>query len=227
MNFGSIKKLIAVGAILMWGAIASAESFVEFIILDKVWPDHKWGHVSLRVKTDAKDYVYDFGRYGKMWGNFNTEGEPILRVWKNANDKHTKFQKAGNPTIHVIRFQATKEQAENVMQYFTDWMKGVKAYQGDNELKYFNLGSPAFHSLRHNCTTMSISGFMRGFPEYDANDSRFALGDGLYWWARPKASGIDFDSRHNTWVYIWWPKDLLNLLQQKYVRQGLAEEIIL
>ncbi|WP_447890792.1 hypothetical protein [Pseudomonas hormoni] len=43
--------------------------------------EHLFGHAALRVVVGSKDITYDFGRYGKTWGTFDSEGEGVLNVW--------------------------------------------------------------------------------------------------------------------------------------------------
>ncbi|RYZ78293.1 MAG: hypothetical protein EOP04_29995, partial [Proteobacteria bacterium] len=174
----SLKRFFVAAAILMTSVSAFAESFVEFVIVDKVWPDHKWGHVSLRVKDDAQDLIFDFGRYGKMWGFFDTEGEPVLRVWKNANDKHIKYQKEGQPKIHNVRFNVTSNEAQAVLAYFEGLTKGIKPSSASKHLDLYNLGAPAFHAVNNNCTTLTIAAFTHSFPHMNVNNSEFAKGEG-------------------------------------------------
>ena len=211
---------------LLISVSAGAKSFVEFLVVDKVWPDHKWGHVSLRVKDDDQDLIFDFGRYGKMWGFFDTEGDPVLRVWKNANAEHTKYQKAGNPKIHAVHFSVSDREAQNILNYYENLTRGIKPYESNEHLDYYNLGSPAFHAINHNCTTLSIAAFHAGAPRAQINDSAYAQGDGLYWWARAKATKFDYNPRIKRWGHIWWPKDLLNNLRAQFIAKGLATESI-
>lgn len=222
--FYSLKRSLVVIAILLVSSSALAESFVEFVVVDKVWPEHKWGHVSLRVKTDAQDYVFDFGRYGKMWGFFDTEGEPILRVWKNASNQHLKYQREGNPKIYAVRFQATNAQAQAVLGYFDRLTQGLKPYSSSKTLEYYNLKKPDFHAVNNNCTTVSVAAFMAGLPNMNVNNSDYAKGDGLYWWARSQATSIDYDRTRKRWLHIWWPKDLLSNLRGEFVSKGFAVE---
>lgn len=224
MIFRSLQKYFVAFAFLFVASSAFAGSFVEFFIVDKTWPDHKWGHVSLHVKDGNDDVIFDFGRYGKMWGLFNTEGEPILRVWKNGNAEHMKYQKTGNTRIHTIRFAASSHQVQAVMNFYKRWIGNRKPFSREFTALYYNLGSPSFHSMHHNCTTLSIAGFSAGFPQYDVNRSDYAQGNGLYWWARSEAATMDYEQDFKRWSYIWWPNDLLTLLEQQYVRKDLAIE---
>ncbi len=211
--------LIAV-VIFFATTFAHAETFVEFIVVGKVWPEHKWGHVSLRVKDAETDLVFDFGRYGRMWGLFNSQGEAILRVWKNARS-HLDAQREGGPVIRAIRFPATSAQAQSVLKYF-EGLSGAKLYHRSADADWYHISSTVFHPINNNCVTMAIRGFMRGLPAINVNRSSYAKGDGLYVWARVKARGTSYNSSRKTWNHVWWPQDLLTLLQREYVAKGLA-----
>ncbi|WP_197342657.1 hypothetical protein [Ralstonia solanacearum] len=45
--------------------------------------EHRYGHTALRVIRNGSDLTFDFGRYGRVTGDFGAEGEGILRVWSN------------------------------------------------------------------------------------------------------------------------------------------------
>lgn len=47
--------------------------------------DHSYGHAALRVTTPEVDKVFDYGRYGQVWGFGNSEGEGILKIWSDFN----------------------------------------------------------------------------------------------------------------------------------------------
>lgn len=77
------KNVFVIFSCLIISLTVTAESFVEFVIADVEWPETKWGHVSLRVVQDDKDLVFDFGRYGAMWGTFDSEG--LIRTPKSTH----------------------------------------------------------------------------------------------------------------------------------------------
>jgi len=66
------------------GTAASAQEYVEFLMGDRTEETRKWSHVSLRVVTGKQDMIFDFGRYGRMWGKRNASEGELLRVWKKA-----------------------------------------------------------------------------------------------------------------------------------------------
>ena len=45
--------------------------------------EHRYGHTALRIKGQAIDWTYDFGRYGDVRGLFGESGDGILRVWSD------------------------------------------------------------------------------------------------------------------------------------------------
>lgn len=78
-------------------------SELESVVVDQLRPDaelqilvggpytfageeHRYGHTALRVKNKKFDLTYDFGRYGRVTGDFGAEGEGILRIWSSFPD---------------------------------------------------------------------------------------------------------------------------------------------
>lgn len=194
-----------------------AQSFVEFIIADVSWPETKWGHVSLRVVHEDKDLVFDFGRYGAMWGFFNTEGAPILRVWKNAAKAHLDYLKKGGGPVTEIRFATDAAAAERVLAFYDRLIKGRKPYSSTFQTDYYDTKTPAFHSINHNCTTVAIEAFSEGLPHYRVNNPKYAVATELSGIFRIAANDYAYDSKNKRWKHIWWPMDLRALLEKEYV----------
>lgn len=67
------------------------------------------GHVAVRMRTfdEDREVVYDFGRYGKVWGKLRLQGEGILRVWRGPRavqaymERGTVFRRALGFVIEV------------------------------------------------------------------------------------------------------------------------------
>lgn len=197
---------------------------MEFIIADVEWPETKWGHVSLRVVNNEKDFVFDFGRYGAMWGFFNTEGAPILRVWKNSAQAHLNYLKKGGGAVTEIRFEASEEQADNVMKFFDEMIKGRKPYSTSLRTDYYDTKAPNFHSITHNCTTVAIAAFLKGFPDYNVNNTSYAKAVDLAGIFRVAAQRHAYNSKRSQWQHVWWPMDLKVLLETEFVGKKIADQ---
>lgn len=203
---------------------AFAENFIQFIVVGKVWPEHKWGHLSVRISNSVRDEVYDFGRYGEMWGPWNTQGEPVLRVWKNAQ-AHLISQTEGRPRIDIITISSSEAQANAAFNYFDRLTGSLSPRSKNAHVEEYRLKIADFHAINNNCVTMSMNAFYAAHPQYRTLGPRYALGDDLYFWARPKANNISYIKSQGRWQHLWWPKDVLNFLRAEILakKRGFAE----
>lgn len=197
--------------------------YVEFIVGDRIDPVRKWGHVSLRVVDATRDFIFDFGRYGRMWGK-DAEGDPILRVWEHQYPAHRKYHLSEGGTTRRYRFQSTLERNSAILAHFEEMVRNGKPYTKSKQWIAYYADYKTFHAVEVNCTTVAIEGFMVGFPEYNLNQSRYATARTLGFFLRGLAQNHGhYDSGSDTWSKIWWPLDLKALLEEKYVRTGRAE----
>lgn len=211
-------------------AAPGEENYVEFLIGDLSWPERKWGHVSLHVVGPGKiDKIFDFGRYGKMWGiKGGSEGDPILRVWRAGTfEKYRAYHHRDGGTTKRIRFESEPWRNQRILAYFDRMIQGAPRI-GGHEIAGYNTSAnhPTFHAVDVNCTTVTIHAFMEGFS-YQVDSIRYARGRDLYGWARGTAQERSYDSRTGRWNHIWWPLDLRDLLEEQFVAKGLATESIL
>ena len=197
--------------------------YVEFIVGDRIDPIRKWGHVSLRVVDATRDFIFDFGRYGRMWGK-DAEGDPILRVWEHQYPAHRKYHLSEGGTTRRYRFQSTLERNSAILAHFEEIVRNGKLYTKSKQWIAYYADYKTFHAVEVNCTTVAIEGFMVGFPEYNLHQSRYATARTLGFVLRGLAQNHGrYDSGSDTWSKIWWPLDLKALLEEKYVRTGRAE----
>lgn len=219
------KNVFVIFSCLIISLTVTAESFVEFVIADVEWPETKWGHVSLRVVQDDKDLVFDFGRYGAMWGTFDSEGAPILRVWKNAAQDHLNYLKKGGGAITEIRFEATPEQIDIILNFYENMTKGIKPYGVTKKVEYYDTKKPTFHSIRYSCTTVVVNAFNLAYPDYDVNNTKYAVvRSGMNPFFRSVAKRYAYNSKKGTWSHMWWPMDLKDLLLKEHVQKGQATQ---
>jgi hypothetical protein len=206
---------------------SGGETYVEFLIGDLSWPERKWGHVSLRVVGPGSiDKIFDFGRYGKMWGiKGGSEGEPILRIWKAGTfEKYRAYHHRDGGITKRIRFESEEWRNKRILAYYERMIKGARRVSGGDIVGYnTQVNYPTFHAVDVNCTTVSINAFMEGFA-YQVNSIRYARGRDLYGWAVGTARERSYNSRTDRWNHIWWPLDLLDLLEEQFVAKGLATE---
>lgn len=201
-------------------------SYVEFLIGDRTEVTRKWGHVSLRVVTDGVDLNYDFGRYGKMWGMKNaSEGEPILRVWRTGSFESYRahHHKDGGSSFR-FRFESSPARNARINAYFSRMTNGARVVGSNKQFVAYNSNYKTFHAVEVNCTTVTIEAFMQGFPEYNVNDARYATARTLQFYMTGAAQSHLYDHDERRWTRIWWPLDLMALLDEQFVARRISQK---
>lgn len=204
-------------------SIASDGSYVEFLIGDRNPPKRKWGHVSLHVVDADHDLIFDFGRYGAMWGK-QAEGEPILRVWNHQLAAYRSYNLADGGITRRYRFPSTVQRNKAIIDFFDTLARSGKVRTKTGSFTAYVANYKTFHAVEVNCTTISIDGFMRGFPEYNLHQSQYSEGRSLEFYLFAAATGHGgYDSGERRWSRIWWPLDLMAELDAEFVARGLAQ----
>lgn len=121
--------------------------------------------------------TYDYGRYGKVWGKFNSEGEGILRVWTNFS-KYIAGENASGRTTTGFAFKTTPAEAKAINDYFNGLIGGSKPTQDRGYMKQHKIKSD-YHALKSNCTTLTIDGTKQAFPKFASDSASFNVGNGL------------------------------------------------
>ncbi|MES2088688.1 MAG: hypothetical protein V4532_01700 [Pseudomonadota bacterium] len=137
--------------------------------------EHLYGHTAIRVKVAGSDRVYDFGRYGRVVGDFGAEGEGILRVWASFSDYiagENGLKRKTTGFVYVV-FDA---QAQSVNTHFSTLIKAAKPRpelaRGRSSLTVYQLASN-YHALGYNCTTLSLDGVRAAMPTFENGGAAF------------------------------------------------------
>lgn len=174
--------------------------------------DHPYGHVALRVITESSDTIYDYGRYGSVWGTGDSEGDGMLRVWTNF-DKYIKGERATGRTTVGYRFDVPCEQTKSVNQFFSNKIKGIDPNHDRGYMKQYKLKED-YHALTSNCTTLSVDGAKQAIPNIDQNSEKFNIGRGLGMKEKLAASFKGWPQR------IFMPQDLGEFLKTVKIGNG-------
>lgn len=176
--------------------------------------EHRYGHTALRVIRKGADVTFDFGRYGRVTGDFGAEGEGILRVWSNF-DKYIASENALGRLTTEYTYPVLEYQAKAVENFFDGIEKQGKArpelQRGRPELKVFQLNTN-YHALRYNCTTLSLDGMHTVFPNFENGSTSFIAPEEVLTWgerATMKTVGGGIPSR------IFLPANLKNFLDKQ------------
>ena len=143
--------------------------------------EHRYGHTAIRIKSTTTDTTYDFGRYGRVTGDFGAEGEGILRVWSSFDQYIAGENALARKTTGFV-YAIFEHQAKAVADHYAALIASAKPrleLQRDRPaLKVYQL--PAnYHALGYNCTTLSLDGARTVFPNFEAGSSEFIKPDAV------------------------------------------------
>jgi hypothetical protein len=149
------------------------------------WETHRYGHTAIRIKTPTSDTTYDFGRYGRVTGDFGAEGEGILRVWTSFDQYIAGEMATGRITTGFV-YAIFEHQAKAANDHYAALIASAthrpEMERRRDYLKVYQLPRN-YHALGYNCTTLSLDGALRVFPNYEANSSRFIKPESVLTWS--------------------------------------------
>lgn len=135
--------------------------------------DHRYGHTALRIKINANDVTYDFGRYGDTRGMFGESGDGILRVWSDFNVYIGAENRLGRKTVAFV-YALFEHQARASLSFFDQLIAAGKPLPNKNRagMKVYKLVND-YHALAPNCTTLSVDGARAALPAIDKGAEKF------------------------------------------------------
>ena len=143
--------------------------------------EHRYGHTAIRVKTPTTDTTYDFGRYGRVTGDFGAEGEGILRVW-SAFEPYIAAEKVLARITTGFVYAIFDHQAKAINDHFAAMIAASKPRpeleKTRANLKVYQLQSN-YHALGYNCTTLSLNGARAAYPDFEAGSNAFIKPDAV------------------------------------------------
>ncbi|MGN5726983.1 hypothetical protein ACNQO9_17420 [Acinetobacter calcoaceticus] len=137
-----------------------------------------YGHTAVYIKLKGKDYIYDFGRYGKTkpesFGIFTLEGassprgEGILRIWSSfdayiADENSQGVGTSKTRTTHAYGYRIFDSQAMLVLNYYNNLLKTATLRRNEKYYKSYALSQDYF-ALAPNCTTQSLEATKKAIP---------------------------------------------------------------
>lgn len=142
---------------------------------------HRYGHTAIRVKSSATDTTYDFGRYGRVTGDFGAEGEGILRVWSDFSAYIAGENATGRQTTGFV-FAIFDHQAKSISDHFSSLIGGAtprpEMERSRAGLKVYRLATN-YHALGYNCTTLSLDGARMAIPNFEDGSAPFIKPDAV------------------------------------------------
>ena len=114
-----VSLSLCVGLLTLFGIALPSAHALE-VIVGLPYGTHKIGHTAVRLTgPDGQDVVYDFGRYGKVWGPLKMQGEGILRVWRGdkSAQRYITKQRSFRSSIGYVIALSPKEEREAYAYY--------------------------------------------------------------------------------------------------------------
>ena len=184
-----------------------------------------YGHTAVYIKLQGKEYVYDFGRYGKTkpesFGPFTLEGassprgEGILKVWNNFSayikEENSQGVSSGRSrTTYGYGYKIFDSQANLVINYYNDLIKSSVSVQNTTYYKRYKLSQDYF-ALAPNCTTQSIEATKKAIPSMTKSGHKFVNSDKVL----PMTARLAFKaSKYEMPKYLFLPDNLNDYLKQ-------------
>jgi len=182
-----------------------------------------YGHTAVYIKLKGKDYIYDFGRYGKvkpetfglitLRGASSPRGEGILRVWDSIqayieDENRQGLASARSRTTHDYGYKIFDNQANLVLNFYNDLIKTAKPHQERAHFKSYILAQDYF-ALAPNCTTQSLEATKKAIPSMAKSGFRFVNADKVL----PTTAKLAFKaSKYEMPKYLFLPDNLNDYL---------------
>ena len=114
------KTLLTVALFLV--GLAPTAHALELVV-DLPEPGHAVGHAAVRVRSFDADVevIYDFGRYGRTWGELRMSGEGILRVWRGPRQVR-QYLRRNRPFRKTVGFEiaVTESEERAIHRYYEE-----------------------------------------------------------------------------------------------------------
>lgn len=169
--------------------------------------EHLFGHAALHVVVGGKDVTYDFGRYGKTWGTFDSEGEGVLNVWTSFKAYISGENSLGRTTTGFV-YSLDKAKAEAVIAHFDGIVAQKKEIRKKTATAARYVLPGDYHPTTNNCTTVTIEGAKASGKAIVQNPSEYREMRGLSWVERQAAR-----TQKSTQDGIFMPADFEAMLE--------------
>jgi hypothetical protein len=153
-NTGTSGKTTKTNQVVVSGA------YMEILVGGPYTRDNEeppFGHAALHVVVGSKDITYDFGRYGKTWGTFDSEGEGVLNVWTSFKTYISGENSLGRTTTGFVYF-LDNAKAEAVIAHFDGIVAQKKELRKKTATSSRYVLPSNYHPTINNCTTVTIAG---------------------------------------------------------------------
>lgn|GEM_PF-1234344 len=149
---------LCVGLIALLGVGLPTAQALE-VIVGLPYGTHKIGHTAVRVTgPDGQDVVYDFGRYGKVWGPLKMQGEGILRVWRGDKSvrRYIAKQRSFRSSIGYV-IALSPEEERDAYAYYEELLRTARWNKGYALHTRFRLARD-YDGVLTQCTSIALEG---------------------------------------------------------------------
>jgi hypothetical protein len=175
---------------------------------------HTYGHAALRVTTDDKERIYDFGRYG---GERGPTGQGRLRIWNNFS-RYIASQNSYRRITRGFHYGIPHPQAEQINNHFDQLIAGRPAVKAIGQyMTEYRLAND-YHALTNNCVTVAMTGAKLAIPNLEHNVASHNQGRGMSFTERTAARVAGWPG------HIFMPEDLQAMLSANTERPAEKEE---
>ena len=136
------------------------------IIVGLPYGKHKIGHTAVRVKmNNGQDVIYDFGRYGKVWGPLKMQGEGLMRVWRGDEESqyYIKKQRSYRSSIGYV-IDVTKQEEAAIFEYYEGLLKKAKWTKPGHKHTRYRLARD-YDGVFTQCTSIALEGIKKVWPK--------------------------------------------------------------
>lgn len=184
-----------------------------------------YGHTAVYIKLQGKEYIYDFGRYGKikpesfglftLSGASSPRGEGILKVWNNfaayIEEENSQGASSGRSrTTYGYGYKIFDSQANLVISYYNNLIKSSLSVQNTTHYKRYKLSQDYF-ALAPNCTTQSLEATKKAIPSMARSGHGFINSDKVL----PTTAKLAFKaSKYEMPTYLFLPDNLNDYLKK-------------
>jgi hypothetical protein len=186
------------------------------ILVGGPYTDHPYGHTALRVITKEGEKIYDYGRYGRVWGLGNSEGDGVLNIWTNFGI-YIAGENALNRQTTGFLYEVPYSKAIEINGFFDKKTAGKKPRNSSKSKTSFII-EPYF-ALGPNCTTLSVEAAKVALPDLDRDWKKYQEGRGLTMFERGIVSTKGWPG------FVFMPADLLAMLNAAAPRKPKAVRI--
>jgi hypothetical protein len=179
-----LRLVVTLCVVLSLSAFISAKDALALeVIVGLPYGNHHIGHTAVRVTTpDGDEVVYDFGRYGKVWGPLKMQGEGMMRVWRGAKAVRRYLRKQqGFRSSKGYVIDLTPEEEARAYQYYEDLLATAKWSKDYPLHKRYRLERD-YDGVLTQCTSIALEGIKHVWPRETWErllDPKFNVGQGF------------------------------------------------